>query len=231
MSKRIIDVAILKMLASRSLELYEASAIRGYLGRIFSEEPLLHHHSGDKGLLYTYPKVQFKIIEGKVHIVGIEEGVSVINNINSKIGHLVLETNKIEFYAPELTVTAKEFGSIGKEHRYIFVTPWLALNEENYSRYKKRNNIEKRKQLESIIVGNILSISKGLEYVVTDELKASIIDIKEVRAKLKGTPMLGFLGSFSVNFEIPDYWGIGKSVSRGFGTIKRQKARNNAVSD
>ncbi|MGQ9534929.1 MAG: CRISPR-associated endonuclease Cas6 [bacterium] len=31
--------------------------------------------------------------------------------------------------------------------------------------------------------------------------------------------MLAFLGTFSVNFEIPDYWGIGKSVSRGFGTI------------
>jgi len=30
-------------------------------------------------------------------------------------------------------------------------------------------------------------------------------------------PMLGFLGTFSVNFEIPDYWGIGKSVSKGFG--------------
>jgi hypothetical protein len=38
---------------------------------------------------------------------------------------------------------------------------------------------------------------------------------------LKGMPMLGFLGSFSVNFVIPDYWGIGKSVSRGFGTVKR----------
>jgi len=33
--------------------------------------------------------------------------------------------------------------------------------------------------------------------------------------------MLGFLGKFSVNFEIPDYWGIGKAVSRGFGTVKR----------
>ncbi|MEW6621092.1 MAG: CRISPR-associated endonuclease Cas6, partial [bacterium] len=38
-----------------------------------------------------------------------------------------------------------------------------------------------------------------------------------------GTPMLGFLGDFLVNFEIPDYWGIGKSVSRGFGTMVRQK--------
>ena len=33
--------------------------------------------------------------------------------------------------------------------------------------------------------------------------------------------MLGFLGSFSANFEIADYWGIGKSVSMGLGTVKR----------
>jgi hypothetical protein len=38
--------------------------------------------------------------------------------------------------------------------------------------------------------------------------------------------MLGFLGTFSVNFEIPDYWGIGKSVSRGFGTVVRQKTEH-----
>ncbi|MGC9043447.1 MAG: CRISPR-associated endonuclease Cas6 [Myxococcota bacterium] len=52
-------------------------------------------------------------------------------------------------------------------------------------------------------------------------IKVEIKNIKEVPTKLKGTPMLGFLGTFSVNFEIPDYWGIGKSVSRGFGTIKK----------
>jgi hypothetical protein len=41
--------------------------------------------------------------------------------------------------------------------------------------------------------------------------------------------MLGFLGTFSVNFKIPDYWDIGKHVvseanllvSRGLGTVIR----------
>jgi len=28
-----------------------------------------------------------------------------------------------------------------------------------------------------------------------------------------------------VNFEIPDYWGIGKLVSRGGGTVVRQKKK------
>ena len=75
--------------------------------------------------------------------------------------------------------------------------------------------------LEKILVGNIISMSKGLRYTVQDPIQANIIKIKEVRTSLKGTPMLGFLGTFSVNFYIPDYWGIGKSVSRGFGTVKR----------
>jgi len=36
----------------------------------------------------------------------------------------------------------------------------------------------------------------------------------------KGVPMVGFTGAFSVNFEIPNLLGLGKSVSRGFGTVK-----------
>jgi hypothetical protein len=64
-------------------------------------------------------------------------------------------------------------------------------------------------------------MSKSLGYTVTDPIKAEIKNIKEVRTKLKNIPMIGFLGTFSVNFKIPDYWGIGKSVSRGFGTVKK----------
>jgi len=33
--------------------------------------------------------------------------------------------------------------------------------------------------------------------------------------------MLGFTGAFISNLIIPDYPGIGKSVSRGFGTVER----------
>jgi hypothetical protein len=33
--------------------------------------------------------------------------------------------------------------------------------------------------------------------------------------------MIGFKGTFAVNFELPDYIGLGKSVLRGVGTIKK----------
>ncbi len=38
--------------------------------------------------------------------------------------------------------------------------------------------------------------------------------------------MLGFLGTFSVNFEIPDYWGIGKSVAKVLGKGEVTKDEN-----
>jgi hypothetical protein len=64
-------------------------------------------------------------------------------------------------------------------------------------------------------------MSKILGYTVPEHSKAEIHKLKEIQTSLKGTPMLGFLGTFSVNFEIPDCSGIGKSVSMGFGTVKR----------
>ena len=32
--------------------------------------------------------------------------------------------------------------------------------------------------------------------------------------------MKGFVGEFYTNFQIPDNFALGKSISRGFGTIK-----------
>ena len=111
-----------------------------------------------------------------------------------------------------------------KRNTYSFLTPWLALNEKNYEKYQKLGEWIKRKELlKKILIGNIISMSKSLGYTVPEPIKANINKLKEVQTSLKGTTMLGFLGTFSVNFEIPDYWGIGKSVSRGFGTVKRVK--------
>ncbi len=108
------------------------------------------------------------------------------------------------------------------ENRF-FLTPWLALNEKNYEKYQKYGTWAKKKELlEKILIGNIISMSKSLGYTVPETIKANIGNLKEVNTSLKGNPMLGFLGTFSVNFEIPDYWGIGKSVSRGFGTVVRE---------
>lgn len=192
--------------------------LRGFVADKFPEHILLHQHTGEEGYIYTYPKVQYKILDGVPMIIGIEEGGDVLREVYPKIK--ILELGEATYQIVEKQVVEKEveFGENSSTIQYEFLTPWLALNQKNYQHWEALSWKERQTQLKRTLIGNILSMAKGLEYVVTEEIKAEL-DVKHVQTTLKGVSMVGFLGKFYVNFNIPDYLGIGKSVSRGFGTV------------
>lgn len=209
----------------------DAEKMRGYIGRKYIDDFLFHNHREDGTNIYLYPLVQYKVINSKPLIIGIKDGIKSLWKVFDEISELNLDNRELEVFDKKSFLKQIQFGMLDNCQSYSLLTPWLALNEENYKKYKSidRNNWKAKKELlAKILEGNILAMSKGLGYTVPEPIKANIIRTKEVPTSLKGTPMLGFLGTFSVNFEIPDYWGIGKSVSRGFGTIKRI---DNAISD
>jgi hypothetical protein len=198
--------------------------LRGAISNIYPKERLLHQHREDGKVDYHYPLVQYKIINDKCLLIGFKEGAKLLANLEMAAKTLLLECENYTILSTELEFHQVSIKTIETVRSYSFLTPWLALNEKNYAKYQKLGNWQKRKGLlESILVGNIISMSKSLGYTVPEPIKARLGDLKEVKTSLKGTPMMGFMGTFSVNFEIPDYWGIGKSVSRGFGTVKRIK--------
>ena len=53
-----------------------------------------------------------------------------------------------------------------------------------------------------------------------DEIIKVKLNLKQRDVKFKGNDMKGFVGEFYTNFQIPDNFALGKSISRGFGTIK-----------
>lgn len=196
--------------------------LRGAIGNQYPNEILLHQHQENGQVVYQYPVVQYKLIRESCLIVGIEDGAKLISKLDIVGKTISLSSGKCRIIKKDVSLQKVSFGLSDEFSSYCLLAPWLALNEKNYDKYQRLGSwAKKRELLEKILIGNIISMSKGLGYTVPEPIRANIINLKEVPTSLKGTPMLGFLGIFSINFEIPDYWGIGKSVSRGFGTVKR----------
>lgn len=198
-----------------------AAKLRGFFATRFNEYALLHQHIEVDKLLYTYPRIQYKIMGGEAVVLGIEEGAEVLKEIYDQYDELTLGESVYTIVERGLIIKEEEFGISPELLSYEFITPWLALSQQNYQRYMESGRDERRELLQRTLIGNILSASKGLEYVVLDEIKVGIGRMRRQKCELKGTTFIGFLGRFMVNFQIPDYMGLGKSVSRGFGTIRR----------
>jgi hypothetical protein len=118
-----------------------------------------------------------------------------------------------------ISVRNQEFGLVDKMHTYRFATPWFALNQENYKRfYLAGGRTERAGLLNKTLTGNILSMSKSLDYQVPDRITCET-DVTIRKGRQKDTNIMTFTGTFWANFLIPEYLGLGKSVSRGFGAI------------
>lgn len=223
---------------------FTPAQLRGAIASSWPEQGLLHQHedavqqepglgSESNKVVYICPRIRYGLKNNSTALItGIEDGVPILEELARRLdqAQLCLGQMKTKIEAASLIKTESNFGFPNDTHdknhlclSYSFLTPWLALNEENYERYKAAGPKEQKDLLRRILIGNILSMSKGLRYVVTQEIKVSKLDVYPVRTpvRLKGVGMTGFKGTFSVNFELPDYIGLGKSVSRGFGTIKR----------
>jgi hypothetical protein len=111
---------------------------------------------------------------------------------------------------------------------YEFIAPWIGLNQSNYQKYVGvKTHMGKTEILKRALIGNILSMSKYLDYWLAQDQKVSAdLQVRERVVNLKAKPMIGFTGIFKTNFIIPDYLGIGKSVSRGFGTVKKLRRQH-----
>lgn len=218
-----IDNCIIKLVFDRPLrESIRTKDLRGAIGSINKQNSFFHQHTEKNTLIYSYPLIQYKIINTEAYILGLYEGASPLGNLNILNRSLNLGNEDYVVRQQEMSFESLPMGILAEKKEYKFISPWLALNEKNYENYQGLGSWTKRgKLLERILVGNILSMSKGLGYRVPTSIKTNILRISEVQTSLKRNPMLGFLGTFSVNFEIPNYLGIGKSVSRGFGTVKR----------
>lgn len=162
-------------------------------------------------------------LEGSPLVLGINEGAEVLKEIYDKFDEIKLGESNYRIMERSITMKSEEFGCTEAILSYRFASPWLALSQENYSRYIAASLEERKDLLRRILVGNLLSASKGLGYVAKEHIRLDLGGMKDEICVLKGTKVTGFQGQFTTCFAIPDHMGLGKSASRGYGAITRLK--------
>lgn len=200
----------------------DATKLRGFFATSFNEHALLHQHVTDK-LIYKYPLIQYKMLDGSPLVLGIDEGAEVLKEIYDKFNEIKLGENTYTIMERGVTLKSEDFGCTEEIYSYRFATPWIALSQENYSKYLNASWEERKDLLRRILVGNLLSASKGLGYVAKEHIRLEVGRMQDEICMLKGMKVTGIRGEFTTNFAIPDLMGLGRSVSRGYGAVKRLK--------
>lgn len=201
------------------LQTRDAHKLRGYFGNLFKEHsPLLHNHYEDGSSRYAYPMVQYKVIDKIPVLIGFQEGADLLVSLFLKIHEIDIEGQKYPVLAKNIQQKQCELSVNKQLYNYSFKTLWMALNQENFRKYQQLVESDKSTFLSRQLQNNILSFYKGLSFH-TDERIMAISSLEEKQTLFKNQSMLAFSGKFTSNAFLPEWAGICKAVSRGFGTI------------
>jgi hypothetical protein len=225
-------VAILTIRFVNPLQQKEIVLFRGAVVAMLQNNNVLFHNHTDDGFRYAYPLIQYKRINGRAAIVCVGEGTEAIGEFFSSVRALratPLQIGNLDFSLELDTVKAEQMLVQVWESEFVYqLRKWLPLNQENHHRFSENEDLKSRCEfLEKILVGNILSFAKGLGIHFDKEVKVSILNFEERgEIRLKMINFASFDVKFKSNVSIPNFVGLGKGVSHGFGTCVKLEGRN-----
>ena len=196
-----------------------AKALRGYFGNYFKNIVEFHNHLDQITFNYKSPNIQYRVIDGNLSILGINEGGDILLKSIEKIklDEIILDGIDNKIKEKEIKITFPELKIQDERYDYKFESFWIALNEENYKKYKKGDL-----SLDIILRNNILEFFK-LSGVQAEKRIIATGEFEENKIIEKDITILGFTGAFKTNVNLPDLIALGKRKSVGFGVIKRIK--------
>jgi hypothetical protein len=219
-------IRILQVVFNSEIRAYEIPAFRGAIIKKVGKESLLfHNHLNDNSFLYKYPLIQYKIIYKHPAIVCVDYGVDEIHKFfENKDWSIKISDRWLDMKIERLNINQFTL-NVWDKHFYYNIKNWIALNPANYKKYQQIDSLSERTAfLENLLKANILSFAKGIGWTVDKPLDIRITDMQDLRpVTLKKQKVLGFNLDFKTNVFLPNYIGLGKSVSLGFGNVRAIK--------
>lgn len=205
----------------------EISYFRGNMIRLSGNDPLFHNHHTE-GLCYAYPLIQYKRIDGHAALIGINQGAEALVRILGKEEYLFQLGNRSADMGAVM-IRSEKFPITCDNNSYIYsISNWLPLNGENYRMYLQTEAmIERIAMLEKILLGNILSFAKGVGVFFDSPVTCRILQLESSGlVSYKEVQLMSFSAKFQCNVHLPEYIGLGKSVSVNHGVVSYIKMNN-----
>ncbi|GAB4424247.1 MAG: hypothetical protein OHK0039_41340 [Bacteroidia bacterium] len=203
------------------LQTRDGHKLRGYFGQLFRVHSPLHNHYDDGSLRYGYPLVQYKVVGGVPTLVGLGEGSRLLTELFLRIQSLDIEGRVYPVDHKYIRNERIAPAIVADMRAYVFATPWMALNQRNYAAYRRLDEGQQQPFLQRVLRNHLVAVLRTLGAALDVPLLVAA-QVQEHRTRFKDQEMSTFAGTFVCNADLPDDIGIGKSVSRGFGTIQRR---------
>ena len=216
-------INILTIQFANEITLHEIPLFRGAINSSLDNQSILFHNHDGNGLRYAYPLIQYKQIKDKAAIVCIGKGTETINDL-LRLGSSKLHIGKRVVDMRVQTIHIDQFQIDGNDKEYHYkLQNWLPLNTKNYKEYQCMDSmVSKIQLLERVLVGNILSLLKGIDVHVDYQISLNIMDIANQHIiYYKKVKLMAFDVEFKTNISLPQYIGVGKNASIGFGILTK----------
>jgi hypothetical protein len=199
--------------------MFSVEEFRSFLNKELAEFMALHRTNTTE-FVYRYPVLQVKQVKRDLIVIGVSQGADCISQIIRD--HRTLgagkNTCRITAYDPE--VRSEPFGVTDIVTAYEFLTPWIALNQQYAKQFYDLNGKARRDAfMQTLLSTHLVTLAKSLDYRITTPVSCEA-KVRFKRDCIGNEHVMVFLGKFRTNLRIPDYLGIGRLISQGYGTIK-----------
>jgi hypothetical protein len=215
-----IPVSRWELRLSQPFETHQAPDLRDLFGQTFEDEVQTQTYGEDGRPLYEYPRIQLKVMDSTVILLGIAEGAGILQRLWREVDPNRLGGERFGVLNSDFETVDEEISASAEPIEYRFVTPWLGLNQKNFRAYVgSRSQKFRRDELSRILVGNCLGLAKSLDMRLSRRIDADGRKLTSIKTTSNGQGVIGFIGKFQVNLVLPEYLGLGRSAARGFGAI------------
>ena len=193
--------------------------VKGVMMNQFPDEEIVPMLDGSYRQKFLYPRVQVKILNEQIYIVGINEGVDSIKAIAKKMDFLDFGNITFQILDNEIEEHQNRFQPVSKLIRYRFVTPWVALNQTTGYRYRNLNNADRVNYLNRLLGQNIVFMAREMGMELEENIFTKVTLSSLFPRQVDENNWGAFDGEFRANFVLPNYLGIGNGITRGYGTL------------